>query len=661
MMNRHPAAYIPAQCSVPEITVKVILLSVMLAALLATSNAYIALKIGMLTSASIPAAIISMAILRWFKESNILENNLVQTCASAGEAVAGGVVYTVPALIIIHYWHHFDYLTTVSLALLGGLLGVFFSIPIRRVLMTEQHLHYPEGRAIAAILQMNAVSGSRLSQRLLQGSVIGLIIELLQSGCKLLSSQWQLWFKQGHTLWGGGVGFSSALLGAGYVIGFPVGLSLMLGGITTWLLGVPVISFFSHSVITATMPDMAVMQLWQHRLSYIGIGAMLCAGLITLLRLIKPFYQSLSTSLGVLNTSNTAPMLLRTERDIPIQYVMVSVLILLIASVCFLHFILTTMSLGLSITTTVVVLLLSGLYLLVVGFIFSAITGYFSGLVGVSASPGSAIMIASVLLAAFLLRHLLLNDILQQWHATYNDAAAFVIMVASIVMAAAAIANDNIQDLKVGHLIGATPWKQQLMLLLGVVIAALIIPLVMELLFNVYGIADVLPRANMDPSLALAAPPAALMATITQGVFNHNLPWEMLAMGIALAMIAFVIQQVVVKQQRSFSLIAFSVGMYLPLSSTTPLFLGAIFAYWVQRKQQQVNMEDKQQQAMLLASGMVAGAALMDVILAIPLALSHNPNLLRLAAVTWQPYTALASVLTLVLLGSWVWCSLFRR
>ena len=242
--SNHPAAYIAAAHSVPEITPKVIVLSVILAGLLATSNAYIALKIGMLTSASIPAAIISMAILRWFKESNILENNLVQTCASAGEAVAGGVVYTVPALIIIHYWSHFDYMTTMSLALLGGMLGVFFSIPIRGVLMTERHLHYPEGRAIAAILQMNATKGINLSRRLFQGGAVGALIELLQSGCKVLASQFQMWFTQGHVIWGGGIGFSSALLGAGYLVGFPVGFSLMLGGIIGWILGAPLVSFF---------------------------------------------------------------------------------------------------------------------------------------------------------------------------------------------------------------------------------------------------------------------------------------------------------------------------------------------------------------------------------------------------------------------------------
>jgi len=319
------------------------------------------------------------------------------------------------------------------------------------------------------------------------------------------------------------------------------------------------------------------------------------------------------------------------------------------------------MSLGLNVTTTVTVLLISAVYLLLIGFIFSAITGYFSGLVGVSSSPGSAIMIAAVLFAAFLLRGLLLDESTHQMNTLLIEAAAFVIMVASIVMAAAAIANDNIQDLKVGHLIGATPWKQQLMLLLGVVIAALIIPPVMELLFNVYGIADVLPREHMDPTQTLAAPPAALMAVITQGVFKHNLPWPMLGFGIALALFAVVAQHWLEKRKLAISVIAFAVGVYLPLTSTTPLFLGALFSCLVHQKlKHKAAQEGAQQQAMLLASGLVAGAALMDVFLAIPLAFTSNPNLLRLAGPAWEPYSVVLSVVVLGCLGMWAWRRLLR-
>ena len=404
------------------------------------------------------------------------------------------------------------------------------------------------------------------------------------------------------------------------------------------------------------MPNVAIMQLWQYHLSYLGIGAMLCAGVITLLRLIKPFYQSLCASLRFLKTSNHTAVILRTEKDIPFPYVIFAIIALLVISMGFLNTVLHTMVLGLNFSTTVTVLLISIIYLLVIGFIFSAITGYFSGLVGVSASPGSAIMIAATLFAAFLLRGLLLNETTQQMNTIFIEAAAFVIMVASIVMAAAAIANDNIQDLKVGHLVGATPWKQQLMLLLGVVIAALIMPPVMELLFNVYGIADVLPQAHMDPTQTLAAPPAALMAAITQGVFKHNLPWPMLGFGIVLALIAWVIQGMLGKKKQAFSVIAFAVGIYLPLTSTTPLFLGALFSYVIQRKLiSKETKESSQQQAMLLASGLVAGAALMDVILAIPLALTNNPNLLRLAGVSWEPYSIVLSVIALGGLGRWAW------
>lgn len=647
--------FIKDEIRLPEITIKVIVLSVLLAIILAVSNAYLALKIGLLTSASIPAAILSMGILRWFKQSNILENNLVQTAASAGEAVAGGIVFTVPALVIIHYWLHFSYWENFFIALVGGVLGVLFSIPLRKVLMTENQLKFPEGKAIAAVLQMgdNKTVGLK---HLLLGVGAGALVELLQTGFKVVANSLQLWFMSARTIFGFGAGFSATMIGAGYLAGFDVGFSIFVGAIIGWVIAVPVLSsFYAVSSMTGS-PTELVVTLFASKIRYIGIGAMLVAGIWTLVTLFKPFYQSLKSSLKAF--SNKQKSILRTEQDMPIMVVLMGSLLLLVVTFFLFKTIFPLHLIGLNNQSSVGFLLTAVLLVLLVGFIFSAITSYFSGLVGVTASPGSSIVIAGLLIAGIIVRVFMGFGVHSAM--VLQAGAAIAIIIGAVLTGIACIANDNIQDLKVGYIVGATPWKQQLMLLLGAVVAAAIIPLVMQLLFSVYGIADVVPRAGMSLAETLPAPPAAVMAAITSGVFQGNLPWHLIFGGGILMMVVILINHFVKKYYKGISVLSVAIGIYLPLATSIPLFIGGFFALLVQRKIKRIEKTDtiieghrRNQKGLLLACGLVAGSALMDVLLAVPFAIAQSPDILQINIPHWQLMAEAIGLLLTIGFGFW--------
>jgi len=677
MTQQNFEPFIPASRCLPEITVRVVILSIFLTVILAISNAYLALKIGVLMSASIPAAILSMSILRFFKNANVLENNLVQTAASAGEAVAGGIVYTIPALIIIHYWFGFSYWENFGIALLGGILGVLFSVPLRRFLVTDKHLNFPEGAAIAEVLKTSAQGVQSLSH-LLKGGLTGGIIELFQTGFKIIAGQWQTWHLTFGTLWGAGAGFSPALIGAGFMIGWDIAVSIFIGAVISWMIAVPVLShIFPEVVHQAGSASEAAIALWGSRMRYVAVGAMLTSGIWTLLTLIHPLVQNMKQSFrGLSRGSELRPDLFtsRVHRDIPWVWNSLGILLTGLVLMAFLYFIFPLEILGLTKSQTAQLLVVAGFYIFVIGIIFSGITGYFSGLVGVSASPGSSVIIAGILLISFILMTLFKYWLPESWtEQQLLSAEAIAIIIGSVITGIACIANDNIQDLKVGYLLGATPWRQQVMLLLGVLVAALVIPPIMDILFHVYGIADVLPRAGMDPSQTLPAPPAAVMAALTQAVFNHHLPWTELMIGaVIIIILAGVIQLPLTRRSSGslsgkegeehtartplkLSILGIAVGMYLPLSSSIPLFVGGMIAYcvkWRLRRADLPESEEKKcyQKSTLLACGLLAGAALMDVLLSIPFAAAASSDVLSLAGSEWETPA--------ILLGAAVWVSL---
>lgn len=651
---------IAADKKVAELTFRVVLLAIILTILLAMSNAYLALKLGILTSASIPAAIISMGILRFFKNSTILENNAVQTAASAGEAVAGGIVYTIPALIIIGYWNHFDYMTNFFIAVSGGILGVLFSIPLRRILVHDQSLKFPEGRAIAEILK-SSVEKTGIKDILIGGAVGGLI-ELFQTGFKVIANSWGYWFVIKRSLFGLGAGFSATMIGAGYLVGHDMAISIFSGAVISWLIALPVVSQFYPEFVNQYPAEQAATFLWNSEMRYLGIGAMLFAGVWTFLKLVKPLSRNIQASLkSFMSKGKNEIQPLRTDKDIPLPYILMGVAALAAILFLFFQLVLPLQQVGLNNQYSPTLVFLAVLYVLFIGFIFSVITAYFSGMVGVTASPGSSVVISGMLFAAWLLLvaidHLLPLPLKTE---QIQAAEAITIMIGAVVTGIAAIANDNTQDLKVGQLVGATPWKQQLMLLLGVLISSLVIPPVMQLLFNVYGIAGVMPHEGMDISQSLPAPTAALMAAITEAVFRNSLPWTMMLIGSAIILlIVFLNYFFRLRRFLNLSILGVAIGMYLPLSSSFPLFIGGMIALFVKiRLKRVVPVKEEatlcKQKGTLIACGLVAGSAIIDVMLAIPFSIFQSPDALQIVGPDWKNAGVYLGVLTTLLLAWWI-------
>ena len=652
--------FISAEENIAELTLRSILLAIFLTVLLATSNAYLALKLGILTSASIPAAIISMGILRLFKNATILENNAVQTAASAGEAIAGGLVYTIPALIIIEYWHGFDYLTNFFIAVSGGILGVLFSIPLRRVLVNEPILKFPEGRAIAEVLKSSAEKiGIR---NIVLGGSIGAMLELFQVGFKVIASSWSFWFVAKRSLFGFGAGFSATMMGAGYLVGHEMALSIFLGAVVSWLIALPIVSQFYPEFLLHYPAHKAAVFLWNTEMRYLGIGAMLFAGIWTFIKLIKPLSKSMRVSLrAFISKSNVSIQLPRTDKDIPMPYILLGVFTMAAVLFLFFQFVFPLEQAGIDGDYGPSLIFGMVLYVLIIGFLFSVITAYFSGMVGVTASPGSSVVIAGILFAAWLLLGVINMVVpLPLSQGQIKAAEAITIIIGSVVTGIAAIANDNTQDLKVGQLVGATPWKQQVMLLIGVVVSSLVIPPVMQLLFNVYGIAGVMPHEGMDVSQSLPAPTAALLAAVTEAVFRHSLPWTMVLIGAAIILgVILCIRLFKLQRYIKLSILGVAIGMYLPLASSFPLFLGGMiakFVEWRLHKQKMVKSEENQRKQIgtLIACGLVAGSALIDVLLAIPFSILHSPDALRLAGPEWHTYSVWLGAITTLLLAAWI-------
>ncbi|OGV35457.1 MAG: oligopeptide transporter, OPT family [Legionellales bacterium RIFCSPHIGHO2_12_FULL_35_11] len=658
---RSSTPFIGSNEKVAEITIRCVILSIFLTMILAAANAYLALKLGILTSASIPAAIISMGILRFFKDSSVLENNAVQTAASAGEAVAGGIVYTIPALIIIGYWHKFDYLTNFLIAICGGVLGFLFSIPLRRTLVNDESLKFPEGRAIAEVLKTSSAKIGLVD--IVLGSFIGGILEFLQVGIKFLASSWRYWFGFKKSIFCIGAGFSATMLGAGFLVGFDMSCSIFIGAILSWAVSLPIVSQFFPGYLMTDIASNAGPLLWNSQLQYLGIGSMLFAGVWTFIKLLKPLKNSMLKSYySSKESKDRGSKLSRVDFDIPLKFICTGIFIMTVVLYIFFNYILPVNEVGLGKDYNFIVVFSAVLYVLIIGFLFSVITAYFSGMVGVTASPGSSVVIAGILFAAWLLISLMTSVLPLPFSDNQIAAAeAIVIVIASIVTGIGAIANDNTQDLKVGHILGATPWKQQIMLLLGVVVSACVIPPVMQILFDVYGIAGVIPHSDMDISQSLPAPTAALLAAITSAVFKNNLPWLMMSIGglIIFAVISF---NYLFKFERFIRIyiLGVAIGMYLPITSSIPLFVGGMIAFLVKRNLFRRNLskneiENSNQVGMRIACGLVAGSALVDVVLAIPFSILHSPDALRLFSSSWEnSYGVIFSITVSVGLGFWI-------
>lgn len=662
MANQHQSttqeeSFIPASQSLPEITIKGFILSILLTIILAAANAYLGLKVGTTVSASIPAAVISMGVLRLFRKSNILENNIVQTAASSGEALVAGIAYILPALIILHFWSQFNYWETALIAIIGGIMGVLFSIPLRRVLLAEKTLRFPEGTAIGNVLKASA-SDSKNIKNLVYGAIAGGCISFAQAGLQVISDSIQLWFRAGTSIVGFGTGFDAALIGAGFIVGINVALSIFLGIAVAWLIGIPVYTHF-YGIIDPAHPVQDAMTIWTTKLRYVGVGMMLVGGLWTLLSYGKSMYQGICASFASVKLMKThgSEAILRTDRDIPINYITgFLALLCLPLFLLFWHFT-DPSQLMLTHGLRVTVVIIAVIYSLIAGFVFSSICGYFTGLIGSTNNPLSGMTLCALIIVSLML-FALLNH---QLHFNINphnaiNAAVLAIVIGAVVASAAAITNDTIQDLKAGQMVGATPWKQQFMLIIGVFVAAFTIPYVLDLLFNAYGIGGVFPRPGMDASQMLSAPQAGLMAALVQGVFGHNLPWTPILLGAAFAAICIAVDHHLKKSGGRLPVLAVALGVYLPLEASMPTVIGGLLSYFVERNLRKKNpaaAENARQRGLITACGLVAGAALMGVLLAIPFAIKQSSDALSIVPASFVPTANILAVIVTAILLIW--------
>lgn len=618
-----------------DLSLKVVIVSILLTLVLAISNTYLALKVGLLTAASIPAAILSMGIMKAFRSSTIYEHNLVQTTASSGEAIAGGIGYTIPALIVMGFWHEFHYWENVLIALTGGVIGVLFSSLIRRPLLEDNTLRFPEGQAISEVLKLKEKSTLGFKEMLISGGLAA-VLEFAQNTGLMFAGgvKYVLKFSSIFVL-GGGI--SPALIGAGYIVGARVGFSLLLGIILSYLVILPGLS---HHLIPMGVSAQAFFSSdLAMNMRYVGVGAMLAAALLTLLGLLRPLYQNLKQTLGALQ--HTQP-LARHEQDLPKKAIIAGLLLTIGVLIPLLNHLFQLPALGLHAGINALGIGLSIGFILIIGFIIAIVCGYFSGLVGVSASPGSSVMIAGLILAALLIHSLFALCGLGASPHEMMLGEAMTIIIASIVMQIACISNDTLQDLKVGQLIGASPKNQEIMLIFGVILASLTVPFVMQILYQAYGVGGVMPRLGMDPNLSLAAPPAAMMAALTGAIFQGAIPGKMLLIGAVTIVILSLFQRVIGKRLGiTLSFIGVGIGMYLPLMSSTPLILGALLSFIIAKrcKNEPVTLQRK----MLVACGLVTGATLMDVCLALPVALHPSG-----AGLSFSVSTPVIVILTIV-------------
>jgi putative OPT family oligopeptide transporter len=643
-----------------ELTVRGLILGVLITLIFTAANVFFGLKAGLTFSTSIPAAVISMAVLRGFKGMTIQENNIVQTVASAAGTLSA-IIYVLPGLVIIGWWTGFPYWTSTLICALGGILGVMYSIPLRRALVTQSDLPYPEGVACAEVLKVGggteahaeAIEDARAGLRaVVWGSIVSGVFALVVA-TRVFASDLVSYFRVGTR---GGVSgfdllFSFALFGIGHLIGLWVGLALLVGALIGWLWGVP-----HYSSLGAGDAAVAVLahDVWNHQVRFVGAGTILVAALWTLAKLIGPVYGGLLSTLAASRARRggepeTFPS---TERDIPIRLIGLLMLICL-APIAVL---LANFDSGGVLSGHMTTLMICGLiYIVVMSFFVSSVCGYMAGLIGSSNSPLSGIGILAVIGASLLL----VFGVRSSLPAGGEHAlVAFALFVTAVIFAVACIANNNLQDLKTGQLVGATPWKQQVALIIGVIAGAVVIPPVLDLLNRAYGFAGA-PGPHREH--ALPAPQAGLMSALAQGVLEQNVDWSLLQVGAGIG-VGLIILDALLRRftPGHLSPLAVGLGIYLPTQSTLMVTVGSVVAWYFDRRaDRRANPARIKQLGVLLASGLIVGEGLIGVLIAALVAFSGKDFPLSLVSDSFADSGALvlgtiAFAITVAVMYRWV-------
>ena len=607
MANASSAA--GSKASLPELTLRGIIIGGLITLIFTAANVYLGLKVGLTFATSIPAAVISMAVLRRFKGHNIKENNIVQTIASAAGTLSA-IIFVLPGLVMVGYWQGFGFLQTAGVCIIGGVLGVMYSIPLRRALVTGSDLPYPEGVAAAEVLKVGDENTSGTSQEenakglrvIVAGGITSAVMALL-TAMKAAASEVTAYFKLGAGATTLGTSLSTALIGVGHLVGLPVGIAMLVGVVISYFILLPIFTTGDITGVTA-LADV-VDTTFSDDIRFIGVGTMAIAAIWTLLKIAAPIAVGIRQSLASSRARKSGSAVDVTERDIPFPYVATTIVAFMVP----IALLLWDFVRGTDIHDHMAVLItVSVLFTLLVGLIIASVCGYMAGLIGASNSPISSIGIIAVLAAS-----LLIAAVTRGTTADPLSLVAYTLFTAAIVFGIATISNDNLQDLKTGQLVGATPWKQQVALIIGVVFGSLVIPLILQVMLNGFGFQG-MEGAGED---ALAAPQAALMSSVASGIFDSSLDWNLIFIGMAIGAVLIIIDELLRKFTDKYSLspLAAGMGMYLPAALTIVIPIGAILGTFYDKwAAKQSHPEFAKRMGTLLATGLIVGESLFGVV-----------------------------------------------
>lgn len=598
-----------SKASLPELTLRGIIIGGLITLIFTAANVYLGLKVGLTFATSIPAAVISMAVLRRFKGHNIKENNIVQTIASAAGTLSA-IIFVLPGLVMVGYWQGFGFLQTAGVCIIGGVLGVMYSIPLRRALVTSSDLPYPEGVAAAEVLKVGDESASGTSHEenakglrvIVAGGITSAVMALL-AAMKAAASEVTAYFKLGAGATTLGTSLSTALIGVGHLVGLPVGIAMLVGVVISYFILLPI--FTTGDVSGATALADVVDTTFSDDIRFIGVGTMAIAAIWTLLKIAAPIAVGIRQSLASSRARKSGSVVDVTERDIPFPYVATTIVAFMVP----IALLLWDFVRGTDIHDHMAVLItVSVLFTLLVGLIIASVCGYMAGLIGASNSPISSIGIIAVLAAS-----LLIAAVTRGTTADPLSLVAYTLFTAVIVFGIATISNDNLQDLKTGQLVGATPWKQQVALIIGVVFGSLVIPPILQVMLNGFGFQG-MEGAGED---ALAAPQAALMSSVASGIFDSSLDWNLIFIGMAIGAVLIIIDELLRKFTDKYSLspLAAGMGMYLPAALTIVIPIGAILGTFYDKwAAKQSHPEFAKRMGTLLATGLIVGESLFGVV-----------------------------------------------
>ncbi len=596
-----------------ELTLRGLFLGTLLTFAFTAANVYLGLKVGLTFNSSIPAAVISMAVLSVFRNATILENNIVQTVASAAGTLSA-IIFVLPGLVIIGTWAGFPFWTSFLVCAAGGTLGVLFTIPLRRAFVTYSDLPYPEGVAAAEVLKVGSAEregGTEESREGLLAVIYGSIASAgfaALSAAQIAASEALGFFRFGPASTGYHFSFSLALFGAGHLVGISVGLAFLLGLVITWGGAVPILTMHSQMAPGQTL-EAFVMGIRGNDVRFIGAGCIAVAALWTLLRLARPVINGFQATIAASRTRKQAASHDARDTDLSGR-VIFALTAFCLAVICWISFDFAKNSPLADNAATLTILTLP--FVILAGFVIAAICGYMAGLIGSSNSPVSGVGILAVVACATLF--------VATIHVTPDNRhalVAFALFVTAIVLAIAIVSNDNLQDLKTGQLVGATPWRQQVALIVGVIAGSAIIPPVLNLLAQAYGFAGQshLPSETLKP---LGAPQANLISALATGVIGHNLSWKMIEIGAAIGVAVIALDEFL-RARNILRLPPLAVGLaiYLPMGATLPVVVGALAGYWYNRLAKRTKKPKRSEKlGVLVASGLIVGESLFGVTLA---------------------------------------------